>query len=69
MTSARDRVVKESMKLYRYWVKLAGVHPDWFRQGVNFWYPLGSEKYALPFGKACAALARSQRRRGSRARG
>ena len=52
MTRAERRVVRAAMRLYKHWAESSD--PLFWPEG--FWYPLGSKKQAVPFGKACAAL-------------
>lgn len=54
---SEQRIVKAALRLYRYWAKSAD--PVFWPEG--FWYPLGSKKQAIPFGKACAAHLKEQK--------
>ena len=56
---AENAVVRAAMRLYRRWVEFAKhstLPHDWCETG--HWYPLGSKDEAIPFGKACARLAK-----------
>ena len=54
MTRAERRVVRTAMRLFKHWAESS----DPLHWPEGFWYPLGSKKQAIPFGKACAALAK-----------
>ena len=53
--TAKERVIKSAMRLYKHWVSLRP-HSMIIEPRTNHWYPLCSETEAKALCRACKAL-------------